>query len=179
MTDRSSRNGREYPEEVQACLHRSRKYEVTDQSEGGGGSPTRPLRATRTRETRAQGLLLEAVLKHQPLPGIDRVVTLPDLGPDIDPSTFVVVDDRDPATLGFPPQVRVVGQDALGTLQLEDELRVLRFLQPQLSPGTIGLRLQLSIALPDGGVVPLEGILATFRDSDPLTAEEPTHILAF
>jgi hypothetical protein len=89
------------------------------------------------------------------------------------------VDDRDPATLGFPPQVRVVGQDALGTLQLEDELRVLRFLQPQLSPGTIGLRLQLSIALPDGGVVPLEGILATFRDSDPLTAEEPTHILAF
>lgn len=152
---------------------------MTNRSDEGGEPPTRSLRATRPRQVRAEALLLESIITHRPLPGIDRVVTLPDLGGDVGAARVVLVDDREPSGLGFPPQIRVVDGETLKTLSSEHELPVLRFLQSEVLDGKITVRLQLSIALPNEDLIPVEGIVATFNDSEPLTAVEPTHVLAF
>lgn len=152
---------------------------MTNRSDEGSEPPTRSLRATRPRQVRAQALLLESIITHRPLPGIDRFVTLPDLGSDIGAASVVLLDDREPSGLGFPPQVRVVNDETLKTLSSEHELPVLRFLQSEVLDGKITVRLQLSIALPNEDPIPVEGIVATFNDSEPLTAVEPTHVLAF
>ena len=152
---------------------------MTNRSDEGGEPPTRSLRATRPRQVRAEALLLESIITHRPLPGIDRVVTLPDLGGDVGAARVVLVDDREPSGLGFPPQIRVVDDETLKTLSSEHELPVLRFLQSEVLDGKITVRLQLSIALPNEDLIPVEGIVATFNDSEPLTAVEPTHVLAF
>lgn len=152
---------------------------MTNRSDEGGEPPTRSLRATRPRQVRAEALLLESIITHRPLPGIDRVVTLPDLGGDVGATRVVLVDDREPSGLGFPPQIRVVDGETLKTLSSEHELPVLRFLQSEVLDGKITVRLQLSIALPNEDLIPVEGIVATFNDSEPLTAVEPTHVLAF
>ena len=152
---------------------------MTNRSDEGGEPPTRSLRATRPRQVRAEALLLESIITHRPLPGINRVVSFPDLGPDTGAGAVVLVDDREPSGLGFPPQIRIVDDETLKTLSSEHELPVLRFLQAETVQGKITVRLQLSIALPTGDPVPLEGIVATFSDSDPLTAVEPTHVLAY
>ena len=152
---------------------------MTNRSDEGGEPPTRSLRATRPRRARAEGLLLESIITHRPLPGIGRVVTFADLGSDVGAATVVLVDDREPSALGFPTQIRVVDDETLKTLSSERELPVLRFLQSEVLDGKITIRLQLCIALPQEDPIPVEGIVATFNDSEPLTAVEPTHILAF
>jgi hypothetical protein len=132
-----------------------------------------------TRETRAQALVLESILTHRPLPGVDRAVSFLDLGLHNHDPQVVLVDDRDPSELGFPSQLRIISRDKLDTIRSERELRLLEFLQPEHFPGKISVRVQLSIALPNDDPMPLEGIVATFNDSDPLTAVEPTHVLAY
>jgi hypothetical protein len=57
-------------------------------------------------------------------------------------------------------------------------LRLLEFLQPEHFPGKISIRVQLSIALPNDAPAPIEGIVATFDNRDPLGAVDPTYVLA-
>ena len=122
---------------------------------------------------------MESILMHQPLPGMDRVVTFPDLGRRADDAQVVLIDDRDPSELGFPPQLRIISRDELDTIRSEEGMRYLEFVEPEPLPDKISVRVQLSIASPDEGLVPLEGMVATFDDSDPLSAVEPTSVVAF
>lgn len=144
-----------------------------------GGSSTHPRGAAMTRETRAQALVLESILMHQPLPGMDRVLTFPDLGRRADDAQVVLIDDRNPSELGFPTALRMISRDELDTIRSEAGLRYLEFVEPEPLPDKISVRVQLSVASPDGGFVPLEGMVATFDDSDPLSAVEPTNVVAF
>lgn len=152
---------------------------MTNRSDEGSEPATRSLRSTLPRQVRAEALLLESITTHRPLPGINRVVSFPDLGSDAGSATVVLVDDREPSALGFPPQIRVVDDETLKTLSSEHELPVLRFLESEILDGKITIRLQLCVALPNEDPIPLEGIVATFNDREPLTAVEPTHVLAF
>lgn len=152
---------------------------MTNRSDEGSEPPTRSLRATRPRRVRAEALLLESIITRRPLPGIDRVVSFPDLGSDVGAATVVLVDDREPSTLGFPTPIRVVDDETLKALSSEHEMPALRILESEVQQGRITIRLQLSMALPSEDPIPVEGIIATFSDSDPLTAVEPTHVLAF
>jgi hypothetical protein len=110
---------------------------------------------------------------------MDRVVTFPDLGRRADDAQVVLIDDRDPSELGFPPQLRIISRDELDTIRSEEGLRYLEFVEPEPLPDKISVRVHLSIASPDEGLVPLEGMVATFADSDPLGAVEPTSVVAF
>ena len=132
-----------------------------------------------SREIRAQALLLDSVLTHRPLPGIDRAVVFPDLSPVEDATQVLLVDDRDPSTLDFPSQVRVISRDELDTIRAEaDQLPVFEFLQPEQFPGKLSVRLRISMAFPDR-IAPLGEIVATFDDREPLAAVDPTHVLAY
>lgn len=132
-----------------------------------------------SREVRAQALVLESLLNNRPLPGLDRSVGLVGGASREGDVGMVLVDDRDLSDLDFPAQIRVVTRDEFETIRHEERMEFLEFLQPEHFPGKISVRVQRSIALPNGDRVPVEGIVATFDDRDPLTAVEPTHVLAF
>ena len=144
----------------------------------GGGTSSHPPDAEEIREIRAQALVLESILAHRPLPGIDRAVFFPGLGLRDDDPQIVLVDDRDPSDLGFPSQLRIISRDSLDTIRSERELRLLEFLQPEHFPVKISIRVQLSIALPNDAPAHIEGIVATFDNRDPLGAVDPTYVLA-
>ena len=121
----------------------------------------------------------ELDLREEILVGRHCALTFPDLGLDVGTEKAVLVDDREPSGLGFPRHIRVVDEETLKTLSSEHELPVLRFAHSEVLQDKITIRLQLSIALPNDDPIPIEGIVATFDDSEPLTAVEPTHVLAF
>jgi len=110
---------------------------------------------------------------------MDRILTFPDLGHRADDAQVVLIDDRNPSELGFPPEIRIASRDELDTIRSEEGLRYLEFVEPEPLPDKISVQVQLSVASPDGGFVPLEGMVATFDDSDPLSAVEPTNVVAF
>jgi hypothetical protein len=110
---------------------------------------------------------------------MDQVIAFPDpIHGEGDPRV-VLVDDRDPSGLALPPQVLVTTRDELPETEVEEGLRFLEFLPAEDMPGKVGVRLRLSILLPGHGPAPLGEIVATFDDSDPLTAVDPTHVLAY
>ena len=126
------------------------------------------------RKKRAQALLLESVLNGKPLPGMDRVLTFPELEAGSD--TVLLVDDRDPAELELPSQVRLAGSNEIENAKTRQRYTpVLEFLDGEAMPGKVSVRLRLSRA-GGGDVLPLGEIVATFADTDPLTAAEPTHV---
>lgn len=133
-----------------------------------------------SRETQAQALLLESVLTQTPLPGLDRVLAFPDLGPLAgDDGEILLVDDRDPSELDLPARVRVVGSEEMDAVSAREGLTpVLEFLPPEAMEGKVSVRLRLSRA-GGGQTLPLGEIVATFADRDPLTAVDPTHVLAY
>jgi hypothetical protein len=133
-----------------------------------------------SREMRAQALVLESMLMHRPLPGINRAVIFPDFDLVQDVTQVMLVDERDPSSLGFPSQVRVTGRaEAEKIRAVEEQVLVLDFLQPEQFPGKLGVRLRASLAFPDRDPAPLGEIVATFDDCDPLVAVDPTHVLAY
>ena len=129
-----------------------------------------------TRTERARAIVLESVLTGQELPGVDRSVTFPDLQHG---EELLLIDDGDGAELNVPVQVTLVTREELDQMELDARTQILEFLPPEDFPGTIGVRLRLSAVLPDHGQVPLGEIVATFDDTDPLLAVEPTHVLAY
>ena len=131
-----------------------------------------------SREIRAQALLLEAVLTHQPLPGMTHVLGVPDAVSD-DTGQVILVDDRSSSELGFPSQVSIMSRNEMESLVLDNQLRIFEFQPPENFPGKISMRLRISVAWPGHGILPVGEIVATFYDRDPLTAVEPTHVVAF
>ena len=131
-----------------------------------------------SREIRAQALLLEAVLAHQPLPGMTQVLAVPDAVSD-DTGQVILVDDRSSSELGFPSQVSIMSRNEMESLVLDNQLRIFEFQPPENFPGKISMRLRISVAWPGHGILPVGEIVATFYDRDPLTAVEPTHVVAF
>ena len=132
-----------------------------------------------SKEVRAQVLVLESVLTHRPLPGMDRALAFPDPIQREDDVQVVLVDDREASTLELPPQIRIIRSTELETMQPDEPLPFLTFLEPESFAGKIGVRLRLSLALPDRDPAPLGEIVATFDDRDPLVAVYPTHVLAY
>lgn len=132
-----------------------------------------------TREIRAQALLLESVLNQRPLPGMTQVLTVPDGVPGNDNDQIILVDDRDPSELNFPSRVSIMTRDEMESLAPDDRMRIFEFQQPEHFPGKISVRLRLSVASPGRGLLPVGEIVATFYDRDPLTAIEPTHVVAY
>ncbi len=132
-----------------------------------------------SREIRAQALLLESVLTHRPLPGMEQAIFLPDLAPGNDDSQLILVDERDPTKLGFPGQLNIMTKDEFASLAPNDQLQIFEFQPPEQFPGKISVRLRLSVAFPGHGFVPSGEIVATFFDQDPLTATDPTHVVAY
>jgi hypothetical protein len=132
-----------------------------------------------TRQTRAQALVLESILLHRPLPGIGRVVAFSGIGPGESGSQILLVDDRDTSDLGLPSQLRIMSHTEFATFHPDEQVRVLEFLTPEEFPGKISVRVQMSIAVPNEGLFPVEGMVATFADRDPLRAVEPTSVMAF
>ena len=131
------------------------------------------------REIRAQALLLESVLTHRPLPGMTQVLAVPDYAVGDDNGQIILVDDRSSSELGFPSRVSIMTRDELESLAPDDQLRILEFQPPEHFPGKISVRLRFSVVFPGRGLVPIGEIVATFHDRDPLTATEPTHVLAY
>lgn len=132
-----------------------------------------------SREIRAQALLLESVLNHRPLPGMTQVLAVPDDALGNDNGEIILVDDRDPSGLGFPSLVNVMSRNEMESLALDSGLRIFEFQPPEHFPEKISVRLRLSVMWPDRGLVPVGEIVATFHDEDPLTAVEPTHVVAY
>lgn len=132
-----------------------------------------------SREIRAQALLLESVLNHRPLPGMTEVLAMPNLHFGDDNSQIILVDDRNVSDIHFPSRVRIMTRDELKSLAPDVPPQVFEFLSPEHFPGKISVRLRLSVAFPGHGLVPSGEIVATFYDRDPLTATEPTHVIAY
>ena len=132
-----------------------------------------------SREIRAQSLLLESVLTHRPLPGMTQVLAVPDYPVGGEDGHIILVDDRSSEELGFPSQVSVMTRDEMESLPPDERQRFFEFLPPEHFPEKISVRLRLSIAWPGRGFLPVAEIVATFFDRDPLTAVEPTHVMAF
>ena len=131
------------------------------------------------RKKRAQALLLESVLNGKALPGADRVLTFPELESLRGEDPVLLVDDRDTAELDLASQLRLVGRSELENARTRQSYTpVLEFLDGEAMPGKVSVRLRLSRA-GGGDVLPLGEIVATFADTDPLTAAEPTHVLAY
>ena len=140
---------------------------MTNRSDEGSEPPTRSLRVTRTRQVRAEALLLESVVTQRPLPGIDRVVTFPDLVP-----TSVreqAVSSTIESHRGWDFHLRSASSTTRRSRHSssEHELPVLRFVQAEVVQGKITVRLQLSIALPNDDPIPIEGIVSTFTTAIP------------
>ena len=131
-----------------------------------------------TREAQARTLLLDSVLTGRELPGIGRSVTFPDLEDATAASGLLLVDDGQ-VEFEAPEHVTVIGRESVDAMQLPQQQQILEFLPPELLPGRIGVRLRLSIVAPNSLMVPVGEIVATFDDSDPLVAVDPTHVLAF
>ncbi len=121
-----------------------------------------------TREHRAQALVLQSVLANRPLPGMQEAVGFSEIEEDAE---LALVDDRDPSDFDLPPHVRLVSTADLATLAAEGRLLVLQFAEPEPFPGKVSVRLRLSVVLPEHGQVPLEELVTTFIDSDPLRAD--------
>jgi hypothetical protein len=132
-----------------------------------------------SREIRAQALLLESLLTHQPLPGMTQLLAMPDVAFEDDNSQIILLDDRSSSELDFPPRVRLMSQAELQTLGPESPPQFFEFLPPEQFPGKISVRLRLSVLFPGHGLVPGGEIVATFFDRDPLTATDPTHVMAY
>ena len=132
-----------------------------------------------SREIRAQALLLESVLTHRPLPGMTHVLAMPDVVFGDDNSQIILLDDRSSSELSFPSRVHVMSRDELESLAPDDPPQVFEFQLPEQFPGKISVRLRLSVPFPGHGLVPSGEIVATFYDRDPLTATEPTHVMAY
>lgn len=132
-----------------------------------------------SREIRAQALLLESVLNHRPLPGMTEVLAMPNLHFGDDNSQIILVDDRNVSDIHFPSRVRIMTRDELKSLAPDVPPQVFEFLSPEHFPEKISVRLRLSVAFPGHGLVPSGEIVATFYDRDPLTATEPTHVIAY
>ena len=132
-----------------------------------------------SREIRAQSLLLDSVITHQPLPGMTQAFGLPDYPVGDDNVHIILVDDRPSSELDFPSQVDIMTRDEMMSLTPDDKQRIFEFLPPEKFPGKISVRLRISIQLPDHGLIPVGEIVAPFHDRDPLTAAEPTHVLAY
>ena len=122
---------------------------------------------------------MESVITHRPLPGIDRIVAFPDPIQRKDDVHVVLVDHRDGSTFELPPQVRIISPTELETMQPDEPMPFLEFMEPESFAGKVGVRLRLSLALPDRDPAPLGEIVATFGDRDPLVAVDPTHVLAY
>ena len=110
---------------------------------------------------------------------MDRALAFPDPIQREDDVQVVLVDDREASTLELPPQIRVIRPTELETMQPDEPLPFLTFLEPEGFAGKIGVRLRLSLALPNRDPAPLGEIVATFDDRDPLIAVDPTHVLAY
>ena len=131
------------------------------------------------REIRAQALLLESVLTHRPLPGMNQVRSLPSLKTgDEDIQIILVVDDPSSTELSFPSEARTVTKDELESLGPRNQLQVLEFQPSDSNPGEISVRLWLSVDMPGHGFVKIEEIVATFHDRDPLTATKLPYVFA-
>jgi len=132
-----------------------------------------------SREIRAQALLLKSLLTRQPLPGMTQPLAMPDAAFEDDNSQIILLDDRSSSQLGFPARVRIMSRDELQSLAPDSPPRLFEFQPPEQFPGKISVRLRLSIIFPGHGLVPDGEIVATFYDRDPLTATDPTHVLAY
>ena len=129
-----------------------------------------------TNEFRAQETVLESVLGGRPLPGRDDIISFTGIA---DGRGVVLLDDRDLSDVELPRSLPVVGRDELAAGGLDDRTQVLEFLEPEPFPDRIGVRVRLSIVLAGRGLVPLEEIVVTFLDRDPLVVVEPTHLLTY
>lgn len=134
-----------------------------------------------SREIRAQAMVLESMLMHMALPGVERPIVFPDLADPTDAALILLLDDRDPIELeSFPSQIRVITADELESIRTGDDRTLLfEFLEPEQIPGTLGVRLRVSAAPHGAAPAPLGEVVATFDDRDPLIAVEPTHVLAY
>jgi len=132
-----------------------------------------------SREIRAQALLLESVLNNRPLPGMTNALTVPNNVVSGNDGQIILVDDRSPSELSFPSQVKIITRDDMESLASDNQLHVFEFLPPEHFPGKISVRLRLSVMWPGRRLLPAVEIVATFNDQDPLTAVEPTHVVAF
>ncbi len=126
---------------------------------------------------RAQALVLESVLKNQPLPGMSQAMFIPDLISGTNSDQLILVDDRE---LDLPAGVRVMRHSELESLTPANKPpQILEFLKPEQFPEKISVRLRHSVFWQDHGYVPSSEIVATFFDRDPLTTTKPTNLVAY
>jgi hypothetical protein len=123
--------------------------------------------------------VFESILSHRSLPGLGRAVTFSGIGPGKADSRIIIVDDRDVSDLEFPSHVGIMSHTDFATFRPDEKVRVLELLTPEEFSDKLSVRVQMSIFVPNEGLFPVEGIVATFMDQDPLRAVEPTSVMAF
>lgn len=133
-----------------------------------------------SREAQAQILVARALVSGTALPGSGATIPFPDLAAYPDARRIIVSDVGSPAASELPAgleSARVEDLDTLG--RGEGPLILLEFLAPEAVPGTLGVRLRLSVASGAARPLPLGEVIQDFTTDGQLAAIGEPRVVAY